>query len=841
MEREREPLKRYTAQPSAHAGLPRREAARPVPIGEVHAARHAARVVRSHGLSALSAHVLHSPSAGDTHTGGADGAAGGEKVKREAVGEREWRAAVADCMQWVEGDEKGLFGSAGSVASSCSSGGVGGSGGRDEGADESLIESVRKLPPNRPAPSLAPALFPQLHLPLPTAHPSPSSNCVTSFPALLPRYVALRSAIQPWSDLFFRRHSRRPTVSALTSRGARSSYHELLLIVGRSSDEMWLAVLLSKREEVQQECAWRVASSYSPHSCGVHSAVQAVMLRLRPHVLDQGHPDNAAQLAKARAAFTLDSTFAARLERLTPQARWRATTTSRLSSSSSSASSSSSSSSFSSSSFSGAQYPSNPPSSPPVSFYSYSSSAAFPDSHTSQSSPLWLHPPAPPAAAGASPAPSPSFLPPPPSLVSSNVAASFDDVDEWLLSVGGDGGSEGNGGTELLNTQQSIFDEGSEGEWGKEEVGEGEVGDEEGGSPSAAEEVEASGIDVGCEDLGGLGFKQGAGVEWGLSRIMREVEEGQGGAPQQGEEDIGDRLVRAPPCPCLTDQRACASAMFSAQPSSLRAHFLGTWPSHQAHRHHQLHTSFQPTSPLKLTRAQAAEQPTNSSLVPPTHGGNSAAIPLPGRGSVASRAAVTSQPMPDSGGFFRAPSPVPMLQKIFQAASAAAIAVPLKFPQPTAEAPPKTVTKTTPTEAAAAGAATATAANAASAAVLTGVGARSPAVAKNKARSGWRSDLHISRALPLPMTAPNSQPLPLEAVEEMVRCDPEMQDCKEVVYQWTGKCTRCSGTGYVSFRRKRGKDYTGTCITCSGIGYVQRFTVRDSIRVMEELEENPWR
>ncbi|CAI5490015.1 unnamed protein product [Closterium sp. Naga37s-1] len=91
------------------------------------------------------------------------------------------------------------------------------------------------------------------------------------------------------------------------------------------------------------------------------------------------------------------------------------------------------------------------------------------------------------------------------------------------------------------------------------------------------------------------------------------------------------------------------------------------------------------------------------------------------------------------------------------------------------------------------------------------------------------------------MTAPNSQPLPLEAVEEMVRCDPEMQDCKEVVYQWTGKCTRCSGTGYVSFRRKRGKDYTGTCITCSGIGYVQRFTVRDSIRVMEELEENPWR
>ncbi|GJP45838.1 hypothetical protein CLOM_g5183 [Closterium sp. NIES-68] len=306
--------------------------------------------------------------------------------------------------------------------------------------------------------------------------------------------------------------------------------------------------------------------------------------------------------------------------------------------------------------------------------------------------------------------------------------------------------------------------------------------------------------------------------------------------------------------------------------TSLRTNFLGTWPSHQAHQpqqqhlrlHSYQHPALHASSPLKLTRAQAAEQPPNPNRIPPAHGastGNSSAIPPTAgaaasrRGSVASRAAVTAQPMPDSEGrgFFRMPSPVPMLQKLFQAANAAAIAVPLKFPFPTAEAPPQIPANPAPTNVAAPTAGAADAAKAAaagsavSAAVSTGVGARSPAVAKSgvatgsKARSGgWRSDLHISRALPLPMTAPNSQPLSLDAVEEMVRCDPEMQDCKEVVYQWTGKCTQCSGTGFVSFRRKRGKDYTGTCITCSGIGYVQRFTIRDSIRVMEEIEDK-WR
>ncbi|CAI5537453.1 unnamed protein product [Closterium sp. Naga37s-1] len=358
------------AQPSA-------QAARPVP--------HAARLVRSHGLSALSHGVV------------ADRAAGGGEVKGEAVGEREWRAAIADCMQWVEGDGEGLYGSAGSSSSSSSnsrgssgssnssgSSGVGGSGSRDEGTDESLIESVRKLP--------------------------------TSFPALLPRYVALRTAIQPWSDLFFRRHSRRPTMTDV-----------------HSTHMPWL---------VEHFHLFRIA-----------------MLRLRPHV-----------------------------------------------------------------------------------------------------SPLWFPPAALPAAA-ASAAPSPSFLPPPPSLVSSNVA-SFDDVDEWLFSVGEEGSGKESGREEdrqssavsssvHLQVQTARVDDSAEmkqdqgrggAERGEEEGEEEEMGQEEGESSTAAEQ--GSNIDAHREDVGGLGLKQETAVEGGFagsSRVMREVQEGQGGALQQGGEDIGDR------------------------------------------------------------------------------------------------------------------------------------------------------------------------------------------------------------------------------------------------------------------------------------------------------------
>lgn len=45
-----------------------------------------------------------------------------------------------------------------------------------------------------------------------------------------------------------------------------------------------------------------------------------------------------------------------------------------------------------------------------------------------------------------------------------------------------------------------------------------------------------------------------------------------------------------------------------------------------------------------------------------------------------------------------------------------------------------------------------------------------------------------------------------------------VQDCKSVVYQWTGKCERCQGTGEVSFYRKRGKEVISKCIACLGIG-----------------------
>ncbi|GJP45840.1 hypothetical protein CLOM_g5185 [Closterium sp. NIES-68] len=176
-------------------------------LGGKPAALHAARLVRSHGLTALSGDALLSPpaengergadargGAGGTGNGGAGavgvgagagaGPAGGEGSGAEAVGEREWRAAVGDCLQWTESDGEGLLSSArSSSSSSVGVGGSGSSGSSNEGVDESLNESVRRLS--------------------------------TRFPALLPRYVTLRTAVQPWSDLFFRRHNRRPTVSAM--------------------------------------------------------------------------------------------------------------------------------------------------------------------------------------------------------------------------------------------------------------------------------------------------------------------------------------------------------------------------------------------------------------------------------------------------------------------------------------------------------------------------------------------------------------------------------------------------------------------------------------------------
>lgn len=91
-------------------------------------------------------------------------------------------------------------------------------------------------------------------------------------------------------------------------------------------------------------------------------------------------------------------------------------------------------------------------------------------------------------------------------------------------------------------------------------------------------------------------------------------------------------------------------------------------------------------------------------------------------------------------------------------------------------------------------------------------------------------------ALPLPMTYPNSSPVPAEEIQKRFNCDPEITDCKNKVYEWTGKCRSCQGTGLVSYYNKKGKEVICKCIPCLGIGYVQKITARDDIDVMEDLD-----
>uniref|UniRef100_A0A2P2IKB9 Uncharacterized protein MANES_07G082700 n=1 Tax=Rhizophora mucronata TaxID=61149 RepID=A0A2P2IKB9_RHIMU len=90
-------------------------------------------------------------------------------------------------------------------------------------------------------------------------------------------------------------------------------------------------------------------------------------------------------------------------------------------------------------------------------------------------------------------------------------------------------------------------------------------------------------------------------------------------------------------------------------------------------------------------------------------------------------------------------------------------------------------------------------------------------------------------ALPLPMTYPDSKPVSSEEIDKRLRCDPEVQDCREVVYEWTGKCRSCQGSGFVSYYNKRGKETICKCVPCLGIGYVQKITAREEIDVMEDL------
>ncbi|KAL6211697.1 hypothetical protein ACLB2K_016920 [Fragaria x ananassa] len=72
-------------------------------------------------------------------------------------------------------------------------------------------------------------------------------------------------------------------------------------------------------------------------------------------------------------------------------------------------------------------------------------------------------------------------------------------------------------------------------------------------------------------------------------------------------------------------------------------------------------------------------------------------------------------------------------------------------------------------------------------------------------------------ALPLPMTYPDTAPVTPEVVDQRLRCDPVVEDCKIVVYEWTGKCRSCQGSGYASYYNKRGKQNVCKCIPCQGI------------------------
>ncbi|KGN57561.2 protein disulfide-isomerase SCO2 [Cucumis sativus] len=95
-----------------------------------------------------------------------------------------------------------------------------------------------------------------------------------------------------------------------------------------------------------------------------------------------------------------------------------------------------------------------------------------------------------------------------------------------------------------------------------------------------------------------------------------------------------------------------------------------------------------------------------------------------------------------------------------------------------------------------------------------------------------------SDVLPLPMTYPDSSPVSPDEIDRRLRCDPQVEDCKEVVYEWTGKCRSCQGSGYVSYYNKRGREITCKCIPCLGIGYVQKITARKDIELMEDLDNN---
>uniref|UniRef100_A0A3Q7JBE8 Uncharacterized protein n=1 Tax=Solanum lycopersicum TaxID=4081 RepID=A0A3Q7JBE8_SOLLC len=69
-----------------------------------------------------------------------------------------------------------------------------------------------------------------------------------------------------------------------------------------------------------------------------------------------------------------------------------------------------------------------------------------------------------------------------------------------------------------------------------------------------------------------------------------------------------------------------------------------------------------------------------------------------------------------------------------------------------------------------------------------------------------------SEPLPLPLTYPDTSPISPTEIDRRIPCDPQIQDSKEVVYEWIGKCRSCQRTGFVSYYNKRGKETICKCI-----------------------------
>ncbi|XP_074275433.1 uncharacterized protein LOC141599348 [Silene latifolia] len=112
----------------------------------------------------------------------------------------------------------------------------------------------------------------------------------------------------------------------------------------------------------------------------------------------------------------------------------------------------------------------------------------------------------------------------------------------------------------------------------------------------------------------------------------------------------------------------------------------------------------------------------------------------------------------------------------------------------------------------------------------------------SKREGKWSRDresylMDNSDALPLPMTCPDTTPCSPDEIDRRLRCDPNIEDCRPVVYEWTGKCRSCQGSGYVSYFNKRRKETICKCVPCQGIGYVRKITARSDIDLMENLDD----